>query len=183
MIAFNTQSDSRWSHDIMTEGTDQFGKKWKDTLGKSSTSMGVGCLVTAMANIEQEKSDIELFPSSLNNLLKNHKGYFWLAKDSNNEIIYYGQRIKVSEKNASFIFMPVLEDIFLFKFTGWLKPKDYKEEENTYWIVRITTPWGGHYINFLHLDKNNNFVCFDTLTGYTKILKEKEITFLHRIKY
>jgi hypothetical protein len=182
-MKYNTQGDPRWAHDVMTEGVDQYNKRWIDTLGKSSTSMGVGCFVTAMANIEQERSGMEFLPSTLNDILRRHKGYFWLAKDAKNMIKYYGSKVEVSEKNASFLNMPVLEGIFLFKFQGWIKPILYKNEKDVHWVVRITTPWGGHYINLLYEDSKGKFVCFDTLTGQTRTFLKKEVTFIHKIKY
>ena len=107
-MKYNTQKNSLWENNIMTEGIDQYGKKWKDRL------KDYGCFLTALANIEQERSEIELLPSKLNELVKSHNGYFWLAKDKNNKINYFGKIIEVSEKNASFLYIPVLEKILLF---------------------------------------------------------------------
>ena len=176
-MKYNIQNNLLWKDNIMTQGKDKYGKEWIDKL------KDYGCLVTAYANINQEHSNIEFTPLQLNYLIIGHNGYFWLCKDKNNNINYYGKDIEVKCDNASFLNTKILDGILLSESIGWLKSIDYKKEDNVYWIARITTSFGGHYINVLYRDKNNNFVCFDTYSGLVNILSSDKIIYLTKVKF
>lgn len=153
-MKYNTQTDSRWANDVMTmkEG------KWIDRIGRW------GCLVTSLANIMQEHSNIDYTPKYLNELLKNHNGY------------YYPQ-ISIKEETASFLNWEVIKKLLNFDN---IYAKNY--DEKNYLIARIPTKFGGHYINVIK-KINDRILCFDVMSGDLELKKIDEITFYWKIKF
>lgn len=168
MPKYNTQIDSSWKKEIMTKGTDIHGVSWVDYLGwRGPGNAGWGCGVTALANIQQEYSNIEFTPKKLNEILKSHKGYYWLSGKTD------------IEPNASFIDWQVAGKLFGFTVAR-VKTKDYIWNKNIYYIARVENVFSGHYINVLKRLKDR-FICFDTLYGTVDIMSEKKISFLTEI--
>lgn len=168
MLKYNIQIGANWYKDIMTEGTDTKGVKWIDYLGwRGNGNVGWGCVVTSLANIQQEYSGKEFTPKKLNKILKENKGYYWLSGKTK------------MESNASYIDWQVPMKLFGFSISR-VQPKDYIRNKNIYYIARIENKYGGHYVNVIkRLAKR--FICFDVLNGSVALIKENKITFLTEI--
>lgn len=157
-MRYNTQVDPRWSSSIMTQGNIE-GKSWVDKIGRW------GCLVTSLANIFQEHSQKEFTPFQFNEILTGHKGYYFLSgksKDIN---------------TASFLDWDVAKSLLLFDVEN-----NAQYSNDGYFIARIQTAYGGHYINVIK-KLSDYYLCFDVLDGYLKYLRYSEITMLIKIKF
>lgn len=170
-MKYNIQIDADWCRDIMTEGTDKRGISWVDYLGwRGPGNAGYGCVVAATANIQQEHSNVGFTPKKLNEILKSHKGYYWLSGKTD------------LEPTASFIDWQVVSRLFGFSVAK-RRTKDYIWNKNIYYMARVENKYGGHYVNVLKQLTKDRFLCFDTLTEAVDITSERKITSLTEIIY
>jgi len=156
-MKYNTQTDSNWKKDIMTEGKIN-NIQWIDRIGRW------GCVVTCLANIEQAHSGIEFTPRNMNNLIVGHNGYWILSGKTD------------KESNASFVDWDVVKGILLFDV---FNDVEYKEGYN---IARVILNGGGHYINIIKKEKDL-YLCFDVNDGELKYYKESDIKKIIRIEF
>jgi hypothetical protein len=167
-IKFNTQTDSEWQSEIMTQNLipNWENKKWTDTLSRW------GCLVSSFANIIQYYIDKKFTPKDLNDVLKTIKGYRYLTNPG------------CKESEASFIEWDKIIDYFQKSFKITLDAEQFRIDEKKRYIARVKHPvtGGGHYINILEKGRQE-YWCFDVDDGRLKLYKEKEISQIHEFYY
>lgn len=168
MLTMNTQTDKRWSNEIMTacEHPNWEGKTWIDYIWRW------GCLITAIANIIQFFSGKEFLPSDMNNLCVELKAYTYLRDQ------------KCKESVASNLNFDAIEKYFseAFKFKYNLSRDKYKKQKNIMYVARVIheKTGSGHYINII--TKNKLFWGFDVETGIIRSYEKEEIKSLLEIK-
>lgn len=159
-MKYNTQTDPKWKDEDMGAPGDKLGR-W-------------GCLVTCLANIIQEVRKKDFTPKDMNDLIKNIKAYHGLKfagtkhwKRSVTSYLQWDDLIKYFSKSL------------IFKLR--LPVSDYKKNKKCFYIAKITTSWGGHYINVIE-KKDHYLTCFDVWDGKIKKYGFSKVKFLHEIK-
>jgi len=157
------QTDSKFKNEIMTHPA---GQKNADLIGD------YGCLVTCYCNILFLRGE-DLNPKSLNEIIKQYKGYAYLFDPT------------TPSSKASFLRTEILENLYNFKKTIYTS-KDLNYQINAYYIAKINVIANGitytHFINILE-DLKSSFYCYDVYDGKQVKIDKNKVIDIYKIEF